>query len=229
MTAAAEAEFTAYLPLVRRDSNSPRVNVPHFAVADIGLDHYDEMAIFWLGRVTPTENYADVRVAYSDTKLELRLAIFDRLLWSDTTPLPSELEAWDAATLYLDLDGNTGGAPDQAAYRFVAQLSTYGTNRIAWQTAYRGNGTGWVPAVVPFTTYSPWRGAGTNNTAEDRGWEAVLEIPFASLGLAGPPAPGSLWGLSVAVHDRDNSAGTAIEDQRWPETSSPTQSASWVE
>ena len=66
----------------------PRVNVPYFAVADIFPDLFDEMAIFWLGRVTPTENYADVRIGYADTAIEVRLGIFDRLLWLDTSPAP---------------------------------------------------------------------------------------------------------------------------------------------
>jgi hypothetical protein len=196
-------------------------------VDEINLTHYDEMAIFWLGRITPTENYADVRTAYSDTLLELRLNIFDRLLWYDTTPSPAELEAWDAVTIYLDLDGNTGGTPDTDAYRFVSQLDFSGMNRSNRQAVYRGNGTGWSPAAVPFTTLAPWRGVGLNNTLEDRGWEAVFEIPFAGLGLSGPPAPGTVWGLSIVVHDRDDDPDIPIVDQLWPETF--TEAGTWGE
>src|SRR5262245_45473403 len=84
-----------YLPMIMSDWSVPRVNVPHFAVANIFPDRYDEMAVFWLGRVTPTENYADVRIGYSDTALELRVAIIDRLLWFDSSPASHDLEAWD--------------------------------------------------------------------------------------------------------------------------------------
>jgi hypothetical protein len=218
-----------YLPFVMNQFDVPRVNVPHFAVDNIFPDRFDEMAIFWLGRVTPTENYADVRIGYSDTAVEVRLGIVDRLLWFDETPSPGDLEAWDAVTLFLDLDGPTGIAPDTSAYRLVSQLSWTGTNRSNWQTAYRGNGTGWTSAPVPFTTAGPWRGDAPNNSVDDRGWEARFKIPFASLGLSGPPNQGTLWGFGVAVHDRDDSAGSAIADQLWPEMLNPNQPARWGE
>jgi hypothetical protein len=159
--AAAGADFTVHLPLIQRDNQIPRVNVPHFAVADIGLEHYDEMAVFWLGRVTPTENYADVRIAYSESMLELRLGIIDRRLWYDTTPSPADLATWDAATVFLDLDGEIGIVPDQDISLLASELSLSGTNRSNRQAAYRGDGSGWTPAAVPFTTVTPgppWRG-----------------------------------------------------------------------
>jgi hypothetical protein len=222
-------EHPIYLPLIVSSGYVPRVNVPHFAADNIFPDRYDEMAIFWLGRVTPTENYADVRIGYSDTALELRLGIFDRLLWFDTSPSPDDLDAWDAVSLYLDLDGNVGSAPDAGAHRFVSQLNFSGPDRGDWQTAYRGNGTGWIPAALPFTTTGPWRGDAPNNDSEDRGWEAGFKIPFASLGLSGPPAQGTLWGFGIAVHDRDDGAGTPIADQLWPEMLHPSQPATWGE
>jgi hypothetical protein len=226
---AAPGENTVYLPIIVSQSDAPRVNVPYFGVADIFRDRFDEMAIFWLGRVTPTENYADVRIGYSDTSIEVRLGIFDRLLWFDTSPSPGDLEAWDAVTLYLDLDGTSASAPAASAYRFVSQLSWDGRNRGISQTAYRGNGTGWVSATVPFTTAASWRGNAPLDNIEDRGWVPTFKIPFASLGLSGPPSQGTLWGFGVAVHDRDESAGTAIADQLWPETLNPNQPARWGE
>ena len=41
-----------------------RVNAPHFT----GPVQYDQSGIFWFGRVTSSENYADVRVGYNDTE-----------------------------------------------------------------------------------------------------------------------------------------------------------------
>jgi hypothetical protein len=220
---------TLYLPIAVNEIEVPRVNLPYFAGDGLFPDHFDETAIFWLGRVTPTENYADVRIGYSDTMLGLRLGVFDRRLWFDDSPAPGELEAWDAVTIYLDLDGNVDNAPEPDAYRFVSQLSWSESNRSNWQTAYRGNGTTWIPAAVPFTTSAPWRGDALNNDSDDRGWEARFEIPFASLGLAGPPAQGTLWRLGVVVHDRDDAAGPANAPQRWPETGNPSPAASWGE
>jgi hypothetical protein len=226
---AAGGDNTVYLPIVKNEIVVPRVNVPYFAGDDVFPDHFDETAIFWFGRVTPAENYADVRIGYSDTVLWLRLGIFDRLLWFDASPAPGELEAWDAATIYLDLDGSVDNTPDPGSYRFVSQLSWSETMRNNWQTAYQGNGTSWIPAAVPFTTAAPWRGDAPNNNSDDRGWEARFEIPFTSLGLAGPPAQGALWRLSVVVHDRDDSTGPANANVRWPEASNPFPAASWGE
>jgi hypothetical protein len=42
--------------------------------------HFSEMAIFWFGRKSPSDNYADVRIGYNNTGLYLVLSIFDRLL-----------------------------------------------------------------------------------------------------------------------------------------------------
>jgi hypothetical protein len=59
------------------------------------------------------------------------------------------------------------------------------------------------------------------------GWQADIEIPFSSLGLAGPPSMGKLWGLSVMVHDRDDAAGTSIPHQVWPEGMQALSPATW--
>jgi len=40
-----------------------RVNAPYFDAAM----RYSEMAVFWFGRVAPTDNYADVRVGYNSS------------------------------------------------------------------------------------------------------------------------------------------------------------------
>jgi hypothetical protein len=84
-----------------QSSGDRRVNAPHFD----GDVRYSETAIFWFGRVTPIENYADVRVGYNDSHLFAELAIFDRRLWYDLSPTPDDLTNWDAVSLYLDMDG----------------------------------------------------------------------------------------------------------------------------
>lgn len=58
--------------------------------------------MFWFGEVTPELNYVDGRVAYTTEDLFLHLAIFDRRLWYDKTPAQSDLDPWDAVSVYLD-------------------------------------------------------------------------------------------------------------------------------
>jgi hypothetical protein len=217
-----------YLPLILKPQSlaaSRRVNVPFNDPATVRPDY----TIFWFGRVDPTTNYADVRVVYDDDKLEIMLNIFDRHTWYDTTPTSNSLTEWDAVTIYLDLDGNIGGVPDGDSYRFVAQLNNPPQSRTNYQVAYRGNGAGWAQANVPFESFAGWSGtAVNNNNSDDRGWTASFDIPFSSLGLAGQPADGVVWGLATAVHDRDNQNGTpAIPNQVWPENMDGSQPATW--
>jgi hypothetical protein len=199
--------------------NTRRVNAPYDVPGE-------EAAILWFGRVTPTENSADARVLYQDSYLYVRVAMFDRRLWYDTSPTPGELTAWDAVSLYLDKDGNVGNVPDENAYRFDAQL-VWWEPRDDYQVAFQGDGSGWVTATLPFTTTSGWRGTVPNNEEDDRGWALTFNIPYESLSLDGPPLQGEAWGMALVVHDRDDAAGTLIADQVWPETADPLQPATW--
>jgi len=214
---------TVYLPLVMSPglASSRRVNAPYFS----GPVPFAETAIFWFGRVNSSENYANVRVGYNDTELYIYLAAFDRRLWYSTNPSPGDL-AWDAATLYLDLDGNAGSVPDVNAYRFEGQLNWW-EPRVNYQTVYRGNGSSWVMATVPFSVTSGWRGDALNNDTDDRGWVVTFHIPFASLGLSGPPSEGMIWGMAMALHDRDNAAGPPLADKIWPEAMNATSPRTW--
>ena len=197
-----------------------RVNAPHFA----GDVPSSEMAVFWFGRVGPTENYADVRVGYNDQLLRVRVTALDRRLWYDTSPHAADLADWDAVTLYLDTDLDGGSAPRVDDYRFVGQLNWW-EERDDYQAVYRGDGSSWMSAIVPFSTVSGWRGDALNNGADDRGWVMDFLVPFASLGLA-VPDPGETWGLAVSLHDRDDAAGTPIPDQVWPESMQSLRPAS---
>jgi len=196
-----------------------RVNAPY------GVSP-EEAAIFWFGRVDPTENYADVRVSYDETHIFLHIATFDRRLWYDGSPSANDLTNWDAMTVYLNKADNASNGPDANAYRFEGQL-VWWEGRDSYQAAYRGDGTTWVTAAIDFETRSGWRGDQPNNDVDDRGWWLQYLIPFESLGLDGPPPHGTVWGLAVALHDRDDSAGTPIGDQVWPETMDTEQPATW--
>ncbi|CAG0937089.1 hypothetical protein TFLX_05995 [Thermoflexales bacterium] len=204
-----------------------RVNAPWFS-GDVQIE---QSAIFWLGKVTPTENYADVRIGYNNTELYVGVLIFDRRFWYDESPTVATLTDYDAVTLYLDKDGNSGSAPDSNSYRLVGQLNN-GEPRSDWQAAWRGTGTQWANAAASFTTAidSAWENGetgGFNNHQDNRGWFIEYRIPFTSLGLSGPPAQGSLWGLGVAVHDRDDELGGLSPLKTWPENLADNQPATW--
>lgn len=213
-----------YLPIIHTvGSDFRRVNAPFFQ----GDVRFSETAVFWFGRVALTENYADVRVGYNAEELWVHAVIIDRRLWWDDTPPVTNITAWDAVTLLLDLDASAALAPGQNSYRFQAQLTQWGT-RAGYQAADRGNGSAWVQSSVPFTTTAGWRGDSTNNDIDDKGWVLTWEIPFKELGLPGPPHD-AVWGLGIQVHDRDDAGGTPITEKVWPEGLSPSQPGTWAE
>lgn len=188
-----------------------------------------ESAVFWFGRVTESENYTDVRVRYTDAGLLLSLGIMDRLLWYDNTPSAAELTLWDSVSLYLNRDGIVGDVPDAQDYRFDAQLDWWEPveERPTYQAAYRGDGSGWILAPTSFTTSAGWNGNAPNDDIDDRGWMLYYSIPFTSLGLDGPPAQGTVWGLGVAAHDRDSREGPPLADEAWPEALDPLRPSTW--
>lgn len=222
---AAQSPRSIYLPLVRAEpvgatATQPRVNAPFIDSPDLDT-RLGELAIFWFGKVTPAQNYADVRVGYSTSELYLYVAVFDRRLWFDETPGPAELTAWDSVALYLD--AGAGTAPSASSHRLVAQLS--GAGGAAYQAAYRG--AGWAPAATPFTARPGWRGERLNDDGDDRGWAMTLRVPFSSLGLSGPPAAGARWRMALALHDRDDAAGAPIAAQTWPPAANLDLPGTW--
>jgi hypothetical protein len=158
--------------------------------------------------------------------LWIHVNIIDRRLWYDINPSAVTLTDWDSVTLYLDKRGNTGGTPSTESYRFDAQLNWW-EPRSSWQAAYRGNGTSWVSQPISLTTYNNWYGDVPNTNADDHGWYMAYYIPFSSLGVTGVPAEGTVWGLGLAVHDRDEAAGALNADKVWPPGLSTTQPSTW--
>jgi len=176
-------------------------------------------AIFWFGEVSPTINSTDVRVYYYDSHLSVVFHIIDRLLWFDPVQSASDLTKWDAVSLYLNMDGNNGTAPGRNAYLIQSQLD--------FQSVYLGDGATWASAPLSFIAETTWRGNYPNDDTNDKGWQVKFEIPFASLGLSGPPPQGTVWGLAAMVHDRDDEIGSSIPEQAWPETMDPNIPATW--
>jgi hypothetical protein len=64
-------------------------------------------------------------------------------------------------------------------------------------------------------------------SVDDRGWNLSFSILFASLGLSSAPAPGTVRRMAVVLHDRDDTVGTPIPDQAWPEALSTESPATW--
>ena len=154
--------------------------------------------------------------------------MIDRRVWYNTNAKPADLTNQDALTIFLNTNGATGSSPSGNSYRFQAQI-TWFENPNSYAAAYKGNGSGWQSASFPYNVNGAWRGDLPNTEIDDKGWYLQYEIPFSSLGLSGPPAQGTIWGIAMAVHDRDDAAGTAIPDQTWPAGIGYTNPSTWGE
>jgi hypothetical protein len=207
----------------------PRINAPRFA----STVPFTEAGLGWFGSVGPLQNYADARVAYTDTELWVTLSIVDQWLFVDeaATRTPASLETWDAATLLVDTSGAATLAPSATSFRFVASLN-WSRPRTDYQAVYSGAGGTWtlLPASS-FTTEAAWRGDAPNTTGPggaDRGWTVTFHVPYAAVGLAGPPGAGTSWKLGFVVHDKDTAGGGSTATA-WPTASVRDQPVSWGE
>jgi hypothetical protein len=198
----------------------PRVNAPYQAPGS-------EAAVFWFGRVTLQENYADVRMGYGDNHLYVHVNIVDRRLWYDTSPSSGDLTDWDAVSVYLNASCETP-PPLEGSYRFDGQLVWY-EDRDDYQASYRYSSGSWSSASVLFTTESSWSGDVPNTNVDDRGWTLLYYLPFPSLGLSGPPAQGTTWRIALVLHDRDDAGGPPLGKQVWPTAMSATNPSTWAE
>ena len=89
-----------YLPFIAFPAylSTPVMHAPLIPVADITRQAFEQMAIAWFGRVSPTTNYVDVRYAYNNAELTIYLAIFDRHLFTPQPPDPANVMLGDSAT-----------------------------------------------------------------------------------------------------------------------------------
>lgn len=205
-----------------------RVNAPYIGIdSDYG---YDQTAIFWFGRVTLVGNYADVRAFYDSEGVKIHLLVYDRYPWYDTSPAPGDFAAWDAISLYVSPRGHVGPTPGSSDYRFDAMFFP-GTDESPvppeYRVSFRGNGTGWAQTSAVFSTKSTYRGDGGPNGGRCQGWTLTYKVPYSSLGEQGPPSEGTVWGMAMVLHDRDDAIGNHIADQTWPPDVRPEQPASW--
>jgi hypothetical protein len=224
-TAALVAAFTVAL-WSAPSAAAPRINAPRFATTV----PFTEAGLGWFGTVGPLQNYADVRVAYTNTEVWITLSVFDQWLHVDESAsrTPASLEQWDAATLLLDTTGRATYAPAAGSYRFVASLN-WSRPRTDYQAVYTGASGAWTLGTASsFTTEAVWRGDAPNNTGADRGWTLTFHLPYAAVGLAGPPADGTAWRMGVLLHDKDASGGAATTTA-WPTAAVRDLPQSWGE
>lgn len=197
----------------------PRVNISYSAPGA----PYPSHAIFWLGKVDRDHNYSDVRMIYYDSGIKFTIHTIDRLLWTDTSPTPAEIKEWDTVSVYIDLEGPSGNAPEPTSYRFDVQLGGF-------YQIYQGDGNDWKPINLSNIITTTWRGdQGPNSNVDVKGWQADIYIPFTSFGLSSTPPFNSIWGLAVEVHDRDDAAGAVRFTKTWPDTMQPNNPSSWGE
>jgi hypothetical protein len=201
---------------------SPTIHVPYFAdSANPG-----QGAIFWLGKVDPNANYADVRIAYDDEALVIAMHIFDRRVWYDQAADGNgDLDKFDAVTLYLNPQADAGAALGANARRFDSAVSAW-EGRPNYQRAYAWDAGVWQPTSLAFTTESGYR-ANPNDEGDDRGWLMRFRVPFAGLGLATTPPPGTILRVALVVHDRDAQGAAMQPAQTWPRGAIPDQPTTW--
>jgi len=215
--------FTIILFLVistRVHAVAPTIFIPHFS----GTIPFEQTSIFWFGQVTPTQNYADVRVGYDDQELYLYFAVFDRRLWYNQSPGSPDLISWDTMRVSIDTTPETN-VLDETVFRLTAQLNPGGT-QTAYQKGEQGTGTNFTITQLQFTTLPGWRGDALNNDGDDRGWAMTYRLPFTSLHVA-TPGVGIRWRVGIELFDRDDQIGTSIPMNVWPQGFTSSDPITW--
>lgn len=212
-----------------------RVNIPYFS----GQVTWAQSAIFWFGvneQGLPGKNYADVRVAYTATALEIRVTVVDYYLWYVENATPADdLTVYDAAAIYLDTNNDRSGAPQSDDYMFLIG-ARHGEDLTNYTRQARGSGSQWDKNWSPYPAWAAesamqWNcnpGPNSNDCGIDYGWTAIFSIPWQTLGLSSAPIQGSLWSLGVQMFDRDDRPPAGqVAPEGWPETFDPASPASW--
>ena len=195
----------------------PRVNVQ----ASAGSVNWANAAIFWFGRATDDDNYTDVRLGYNSQGLYVFATVVDYYLWYDSNAA-TDPRQYDALTLYLDTGGSNAPMPQPTSYVLVSGFrNLFITDDPRWHRQARGNGSNWDYNWSPPTPWTDDIGlrygdSGPNNNSDlDAGWATIFTIPWATLGLSGPPASGQTWKMGTKLYDRDT-PGAGATTTAWP-------------
>lgn len=207
-------------------TDTPRVNAPYFS----GDVTWAETAIFWFGQnesySAPGLNYVDVRAGYTDNELLIRAGVVDYYVWyKQNATASTDLTRYDALAVYLDTARDRATAPQSDDYFFLSSLCLYQCGDVSnYRRQGRGNGTSWDALgsdIWTDETWASWEDGSPNDNGGhfDYGWWTIIHIPWGALGLSGPPADGTVWGLGVQLHDQDQSlSAEPLATEAWPET-----------
>jgi hypothetical protein len=212
-----------------------RVNIPYFPDQVI----WAQTAIFWFGvneQGMPGRNYADVRVAYTSGALRVRVTVVDYYLWYKVNPtVADDLTQYDAVAIYLDTGLDQATTPQTGDYTFLLGAHDWpNDNAPQYHRQARGTGTGWDTTWAgewedrEAMQWSCNPGPNSNECDIDYGWTAIFTIPWETLGCSGPPPTGTIWGLGVQLHDRDDEPPAGyVAPEAWPETFDTDSPATW--
>jgi hypothetical protein len=213
-----------------------RVNVPFAAQVD-----WAQSAIFWFGeneQGVPSRNYADVRLLYTAEALRVRVVVADYYLWYPDNPSAADdLTQYDAVAIYLDTGFDRAATPQTDDFFFLVGAHHWpNDNATQYHRQARGSGTGWDETwSEEWTDYEglEWfcdPGPNSNICGIDYGWYVTFSIPWETLGFAGPPGEGAVWGLGVLLHDRDDQPPAGyVAPEPWPEAFNAASPATWGE
>jgi uncharacterized repeat protein (TIGR01451 family) len=198
-------------------------------------DPWSVASLFWFGRATTSNNYVDVRLDYDSQALYVFATIVDYYLWYDPTGA-SDPRGYDAFALYLDTRGDRASTPASDDYFVVSGFHFYPSgNDPRWHRQGEGTGSGWNEGWIPSPGWtdapvSRFNQSGPNNNSDlDAGWATTITIPWATLGLSGPPRAGTVWGIGALLYDRDDQPPNgAVAAESWPEQFSSTDPSTWA-
>jgi len=180
---------------------------------------FTEAAVNWFGRITPEENFVDVRMGYTQKELYLRFSVVDRRLWYDPKPTPDKILNWDALSIFIDTGSDL--------FRINSQLVPYWIDSAPYRAIYQKTRYRWNLVNIPVSISSGYRGSGGfNQNSDNRGWTQEIKIPFSSLGLNSSPEKGTSWRLAFANYDRDT-AHFKGSCSKWPPDMNENYKQSW--
>ena len=159
-------------------------------------------------------------------------------MWYDQdATATSDLTQYDAVAVYLDTTHDQAATPQADDYWFLIgarhwqDIGNYMRqaqgNGSSWNTSWTAT-MGWSTQSVMSWSCNP--GPNSNECGIDFGWTAIFTIPWETLGLSGPPAESTLWGVGVQLYDRDDDPPAGyVAPEHWPETFDADGPATWGE
>lgn len=224
-----------FIPVISRPPKltaheEPIVNIPYIPADDITRTHLGEMAVFWMGALTPTRASTDVRIAYNDRELVIYTATFDRIISYNPASRGDDLPEWDTSAISIQTNAGHVYQLNEGTYRFMSEVRWFEpANDPRYDAAFVGRGSSWQRQSLPFNSKTGYMANATTLTdeLEDKGWAVEFRIPFSTLGMDRIPQPGTEWRLQVQVHNRNSPSGPSLGPETWPRGSNGETPATW--